>query len=149
MERETFYTYFERAFFSSKSQDIIKSKEDMIASIGNSDFIKNLLTESGKKAMYDFLKDEMEYDEWETLVEFFVENGIIMLDVCGYYKYFGPGSLDELEIVYRELVKDIYKTVGKDVCTVEDIQDVLESQSNRLGNFLMNTSMDKMRNRTV
>lgn len=144
MDRELFYTYFERAFFSSKAQDIIKSKEAMKSHLGDSAFIQHLLTDSGKNEMLDFLNSEYEIDEWETLTEFFVENAIIMLDVTGYYKFFGPDSLEDLETVYRELIKDMHRVMQLDHCTIENLQNVLELQSMRLSNYLVKTSFTSM-----
>jgi len=136
MDRETFYTYFEKAFFSSKSQDIIKSKEAMMAHLGESEFIQNLLSASGRKDMLAFLDSEHRYDQWESLTEFFVENGIIMLDVTGYYKYLGKNSLEDLEISYLKMLRDFYDKLSNPACNLDDLRTILESQSERLEDLL-------------
>ena len=132
MDRETFYKYFENAFFSSRSQDIIKSKDKMKAKLGESAFIQNLLVEDGRNDMLNFLEKEYENDGWESLVDFFVENGIIMLDVTGYFHCLGPNSLQELEIAYIEMLKDFRNELSAATCNIENLQGLLENQSKRL-----------------
>lgn len=132
MDRETFYTYFENAFFSERSQDIIKSKDRMKAKLGESAFIQNLLVEDGRREMLNFLENEYQSDGWESLVEFFVENGIMMLDVAGYYHCFGPNSLEELEIAYTEMLKEFRVELSDLECNIEGLQRILENQSKRL-----------------
>lgn len=143
MDREIFYTYFERVFFSSKDQDILKWKDRMLAELGETEFIQNALTERGRLELLAFLDEEHETDEWETLLEFFMENAIIMMDVTGYYKYFGPNSLEELEEVYSLLIMDIHRVLQIENCSLDQLKNVLELQSIRLGNFLINTSAGK------
>lgn len=138
MDRETFYTYFERAFFSAQSQDIIKSKENMKAQLGESAFIQNLLKDDGRTDMLNFLENEYRDDGWESLVEFFVENGIIMLDVTGYYNCLGPNSLEELEVAYTEMLKDFRKELSDSKCSIDNLQRILENQSKRLEGVLRN-----------
>jgi len=145
MDREMFYNYFEQVFFSNESQDILKSKDKMIQSIGDVSFIQNLLNKPGENELYVFLNKELEYDEWETLIEFFVENGIVMLDICGYDKYLGSRSLEKLELLYKGLLQDMYKVSQLEVCTLEDLQFVLETQIIRLRNLLISSSIDNMK----
>jgi len=90
--------------------------------------------------MRQFLKTEAEIDEWETLIEFFVENGIIMLDVCGYSRYFRQDSLEQLEGIYKDLLNDMDSVMNAETCTIENVQWILEAQSIRLSNFLLGIS---------
>jgi len=140
LDRKTFYTYFEEQFFSSKSQDIMKQGLKLKESLACSEFINNLITPEGQLEMRQFLKTEAEIDEWETLIEFFVENGIIMLDVCGYSRYFRQDSLEQLEGIYKDLLNDMDSVMNAETCTIENVQWILEAQSIRLSNFLLGIS---------
>ena len=140
MDRKTFYTYFEEQFFSSKSQDIMKEELRLKESLGSSEFINGLITPQGQQEMRQFLKDEFEIDEWETLTEFFVENGLIMLDVCGYSRHFKQNSLEQLEGVYKALLKDFESVMKAETCKIENIEWIIDAQSIRLSNFLLGIS---------
>ncbi len=148
MDRATFYTYFERAFFSSQDQDILKWKDRMMDGLGDTEFVQSILTEKGRTELLAFLNEEYEDDEWETLLEFFMENAVIMLDFAGYYKYFGSNSIEELEEIYLMLISDIHRVMQIENCTLDQLRNVLELQSMRLGNFMITTTMKDMKNET-
>lgn len=136
MNRDTFYAYFEVCFFSSKMQDLILHRKEMLQELRENQFVKEILQEENYKAVRDFLKGEYELDKWESLIEFFVENGILMMDVTGYEKIMDHQELDVMERIYTDLLIDIYETVRRDKCTINDFEAILNAQADRLQSFL-------------
>ncbi len=136
MNRDTFYAYFEVCFFSSKMQDLILHRKKMLQEFGKSQFVKEILQDNNYKAVGEFLKCEYEGDKWESLIEFFVENAMLMMDVAGYEKVMDHQELDLIELIYTDLLIDIYETVRRDKCTLNDLEQILNAQADRLQGFL-------------
>ncbi len=135
MNREAFCSYFEAHFFSNNSQDLVTNKEIMLNKLGESPFIKDLLVSGGCEQMYQFLRAEYDNDKWESLIDFFVENGMLMMDMYGDSSFMEQQNVDVIEIIYRDLLCDIYETMRIKDCTMEDLKHILIAQHDRLVMF--------------